>query len=91
MLYTHPPEGSEGPVLPLKALSERFEVSFAEFGILRVLMRVGQSNEYDPPFNALKALLLMLARCLRRFLRLALEKPLILSLVPPPRHIGGLQ
>jgi len=40
--------------------------------------------------NALKALLLMLARCLRRFLRLALEKPFTLSLIPPPRHVGGL-
>jgi hypothetical protein len=45
------------------------------------------------PLKALKALLLMLARRSRRFLRLALEKPLTLSLVPPPRrlleHRGG--
>jgi len=43
------------------------------------------------PLKALKAPLLMLARCLRRFLRLALEKPLTLSLVPPPRCLRGLR
>jgi hypothetical protein len=40
--------------------------------------------------KALKALLLILATRLRRFLRLALEKPLTLFLIPPPRRIGGL-
>jgi hypothetical protein len=35
--------------------------------------------------KALNAALLMLARRLRRFVRLALEKPLTLSLMPPPR------
>jgi len=39
--------------------------------------------------KALNALLLMLARRLRRFLRLALEKPFTLSLMPPPRRVGG--
>jgi hypothetical protein len=34
---------------------------------------------------------LILARRLKRFLRLALEKPLTLSLMPPPRRVGGLQ
>src|SRR5829696_7105313 len=48
LLYTHPPEGSEGLELPLKALSERFEVSFAEFGILWIFMRVGQCHEDHP-------------------------------------------
>src|SRR5829696_7640542 len=48
LLYTHPPEGSEGLELPLKALSERFEVSFAEFGILWIFMRVGQCHEDNP-------------------------------------------
>jgi hypothetical protein len=33
---------------------------------------------------------LMLAKQSRRFLRLALEKPLTLSLVPPPRRSLGL-
>ena len=42
------------------------------------------------PLKALKALLLMLARRLRRFVRLSLEKPLILSLIPPPQCLGGL-
>ena len=42
------------------------------------------------PLKALKALLLMLARRLRRFVRLSLEKPLILSLIPPPQYLGGL-
>jgi hypothetical protein len=42
------------------------------------------------PLKALNALLLKLARRLRRFLRLALEKPLTLSLMPPPGCLGGL-
>ena len=51
LLDTQPPEGGEGPILPLKALSERFEVSFAEFGILRVFMRIGQRHEDHPPLE----------------------------------------
>ena len=42
------------------------------------------------PLKVLKALLLMLARRLRRFLRLVLEKPLTLSLMPPLRRLLGL-
>jgi hypothetical protein len=34
---------------------------------------------------------LMLARRLRRFLRLSLEKPLTLALMPLPQRVGGLQ
>jgi hypothetical protein len=41
--------------------------------------------------KALKEVLLMLARRLRRFLRLVLEKPLTLSLMPPPQFVRGLQ
>jgi hypothetical protein len=41
--------------------------------------------------KALNAILLILARRLRRFLRLALVKPLTLSLIPPPRRVGALQ
>jgi hypothetical protein len=55
-----------------------------------VFMRVGQCHEDNPALEALKEVLLMLARRLRRFLRLALEKPLILSLMPPPQRVGGL-
>jgi hypothetical protein len=40
------------------------------------------------PLKALNASLLMLARRLRRFVRLSLEKPLTLSLVPPRRLLG---
>jgi hypothetical protein len=43
------------------------------------------------PLNALKALLLMLARRLSRFLRLALKKPFTLPLMPPPRRLGGVR
>src|SRR5215204_1033998 len=46
-LYAHPPESSEGPELPLKALAEGFEVSLAEFGFLWVFVRVGQGHEDD--------------------------------------------
>ena len=50
-LYTQPPESGEGLELPLKALAEGFEVSFAEFGIIWEFMRVGQRHEDDPPFE----------------------------------------
>ena len=46
--------------------------------------------ELSRPLKALKALRLVLARRLRRFLRLALEKPLTLSLMPLPRCLLGL-
>jgi hypothetical protein len=39
----------------------------------------------------MKALRLILARRLRRFLRLVLENPFTLALMPPPRRVGGLQ
>jgi hypothetical protein len=51
LLYAHPPEGSEGPELPLKALSERFEVMLAEFRIIWVFMRVSQRHEDDASFE----------------------------------------
>src|SRR5215213_197712 len=51
LLYTHPPESGEGPVLPLKALAQSLEVSLADDGILWVFPRVGQRHEDDPPFE----------------------------------------
>src|SRR5215218_3911704 len=48
LLYTQPPESGEGLELPLKALTERFEVSLAEFGILWVFVGVGQRHEDHP-------------------------------------------
>jgi hypothetical protein len=91
LLNTKPPESSEGPELPLKALSERFEVSLAEFGVLWVLLGVGQCHEDNPSFEGPERTSLMLARRLRRFVRLTLEKPFTLSLIPPPRRVGGLR
>jgi hypothetical protein len=54
LLNTQPPDGGEGPELPLKALSERFEVSLAKFGILWILLGVGQRHEDHPPFEGLE-------------------------------------
>ena len=54
LLNTKPPESSKGPVLPLKALSERFEVSFAELRILWVFARIGQRHEDHPSPKALE-------------------------------------
>ena len=48
-LYTQPQESSEGLELPLKSLTEGFEVTLAEFGILWELLWVGQRHEDDPP------------------------------------------
>src|SRR5215217_2938414 len=48
LLNTKPPESSEGPKLPLKALTERLEVSLAKFGILWILLGVGQRHEDNP-------------------------------------------
>jgi hypothetical protein len=51
LLDTQPPEGGEGLELPLKALSERFEVSLAEFGIIWIFVGVGQRHEDHPPLE----------------------------------------
>ncbi len=51
LLYAKPPQGGERLVLPLKALSERFEVSFAKFGIIWVFVGVGQRHEDHPPLE----------------------------------------
>src|SRR5215217_4145969 len=50
-LYAKPPEASAGLELPLKTLSERFEVSFAEFGVLWVCAGIGQRHEDHPPLE----------------------------------------
>jgi hypothetical protein len=54
LLYTHPPESGEGPVLPLKALAQSLEVSLADDGILWVFPRVGQRYEDHPLFECLE-------------------------------------
>ena len=46
-------------------------------------------TEKTLPLKALKAVLLILAMRLRRFLRLAPENPFIFPLVPPPRLLRG--
>jgi hypothetical protein len=51
LLYTQPPESSEDPVLPLKALTEGFEVSLTEDGILWIFVGVSQRHEDHPPFE----------------------------------------
>jgi hypothetical protein len=53
-LDTHPPESGEGPVHPLKALVQSFEVTFTAGWILWVFSRVGQRHEDDPPFEGLE-------------------------------------
>ena len=45
------PEGGEGFELPLKALAERFEVTFTEDGILRIFVGLGQRHEDHPPLE----------------------------------------
>ena len=54
LLYTKPPESSEGLVLPLKALAERFEVPLAEFGILWKFVGVGQGHRDEPSLEGLE-------------------------------------
>ena len=54
LLYAQPPESGERLELPLKALTEGFEVSFAEFGIIWVFVRIGQRHEDHPPFECLE-------------------------------------
>src|SRR5215204_3330197 len=51
LLYTHPPESGEGPVHPLKALVQSFEVTFTAGWILWVFPRVGQRHEDHPPLE----------------------------------------
>ena len=47
-LYTQPPESGEGPVHPLKALTEGFQVVLTEFGVLWIFVGVGQSYRDEP-------------------------------------------
>jgi hypothetical protein len=42
LLYAQPPEGGEGSELPLKSLTEGFQVVLAEFGVLWIFVGVGQ-------------------------------------------------
>src|SRR5215210_3006627 len=42
LLYAQPPEGSEGPVLPLKALAESLQVVLADLRALWIFVRIGQ-------------------------------------------------
>ena len=51
LLYTKPPESGEGPVHPLKALVQSFEVTFTADWILWVFVRIGQRHEDHPPFE----------------------------------------
>src|SRR5215204_2000846 len=48
LLDAQPPEGGEGPELPLESLTEGFQVSLTEDGVLWALMRVGQCHEDNP-------------------------------------------
>jgi hypothetical protein len=50
-LYAQPPEGSEGPVLPLKALAKGFEVILADLRVLWIFVGVGQRHEDHPPLE----------------------------------------
>ena len=54
LLYAKPPESGEEPELPLEALTEGFEVTFTENGVLWVFPRVGQRHEDDPSFDGLE-------------------------------------
>src|SRR5688572_26851806 len=49
-----PPDSGEGPILPLKALAEGFEVTFTKDGILWVFPRVGKRHEDHPPSEGLE-------------------------------------
>ena len=54
LLYTKPPESSEGLELPLKSLTECFEVTFTENGILWIFVGVGQCHEDNPSLEVPK-------------------------------------
>ena len=47
-LDTHPPERTEGSILPLQALTEGFQVLLTNLRILGVIGRVGQGYEEQP-------------------------------------------
>jgi len=59
-------------------------VVLADLRVLWIFVGEVKVIEMSRPLKALNAALLMLARRLRRFLRLSLEKPLTLSLMPLP-------
>jgi hypothetical protein len=49
-LYPQSPEAGEFSEPPGKALAEGFEVSFADFGVLRVLIRISKGHRDETPF-----------------------------------------
>jgi hypothetical protein len=65
-------------------------VVLADLRVLWIFVGEVKVIEMSRPLKALNAALLMLARRLRRFLRLSLEKPLTLSLMPSLRRLLGL-
>jgi hypothetical protein len=66
-------------------------VVLADIGFFWIFVGVGQGYRDEPSLEGLECALLMLARRLRRFVRLVLEKPLTLSLMPPLRRLLGLR
>ena len=53
-LYTHPPEASEGPKLPLQALTEGFQVVLADLGVLWIFVGIGQGYRDEPSLEGLE-------------------------------------
>ena len=85
LLYLHPSEtGEVVPKPPLHPPKEGFQLALTGLWVLWPHLRIGQVTTITLPLQDLKAVLFMLAMCLKRFLRLALENPLILPLISPP-------
>jgi hypothetical protein len=83
LLYAHPPKGGELSVLPLEALTKGFQVVLTDLRIPRVFVGIGKGYGDEPSLESLEgSLRLMLAKRLKRFLRLNLENPLTLLLIP---------
>src|SRR5215217_7603126 len=54
LLYTQPPEGSEGPELPLQAPTQGFQVVLAELRVLWIFVGVGQGYGDEPSLEGLE-------------------------------------
>jgi hypothetical protein len=67
---------------PSKALTEGFQVILADLRILWIFVGVGQGNRDEASLEGPEGAAVDASEtCLRRFVRLALEKPLILPLI----------
>jgi hypothetical protein len=91
LLYAKPLESGEGLELPLKALPEGLEVSFAVLRILWVFVGVGQGYRDEPSLESPEGGSVDASETPEEISAACPGEAPYPALIPPPRRIGGLQ